>query len=146
MLRRVLPPKARERIYSVELVAKHWADVVGFELARRAEPEALSQGVLTVRVTDATWGKMIYRLQDRIVPELNRAIGMKLVHRINFTKRGRLERPPPVDDKKKKSDVEPEAPPRIVAASEAIADPELRTLVVKSAARYAKAREERRRR
>ncbi len=144
MLRRVLPPGARKRVYSVDLVAKYWTDVVGFELARRAEPEALSQGVLTVRVTDATWGKMIHRLQDRIAPELNRAIGMKLVHRINFTKRSRLERPPPVEEKKM-SDVEPEAPPGIVEASKAIADPELRTLVVRSAARYSRAREERRR-
>src|SRR3972149_7964031 len=84
LLERALPPAARRRIYSVALVEKRWASVVGPEIARRSEPETLEDGVLTVRVTDPAWGKMILKLQGRIVPALNRAVGKGLVRRINF--------------------------------------------------------------
>ena len=145
VLKLALPASARERVYSVALVEKRWAQVVGNELARRAKPEALSQGVLTVRVTDPVWGKMIHRLQGRIVPALNRAIGTNLVRRINFTKRSRLLHPPPVAPLPP-AESEPLVPPaRITEAAESIADPELRELVVRSAAHYLKAREQRRR-
>ena len=93
ILRQALPEGARRRIYSTDLVSRKWEQIVGNELAQRSEPEALRDGVLTVRVTDAAWGKMIYRLQDRIVPELNRVLGSRKVRRINFTKRARLEHP-----------------------------------------------------
>ena len=113
LLKQVLPAGARERVYSVELIQKRWAGVVGHELARRSEPEALSQGVLTVRVTDPVWGKMIYKLQDRIIPALNRAVGSSLVRRINFTKRSRLEHPPPENDRQEREPEAVEAPPLV---------------------------------
>ena len=143
LLKQVLPPGARERVYSVELIHKRWAEAVGDELARRSEPEALSQGVLTVRVIDPVWGKMIYKLQDRIIPALNRAVGSSLVRRINFTKRSRLERPPPEKDRQEREPEAPEPPPLVVAAAAAIEEPELRRLVLRSAAHYLNAQQRR---
>ena len=143
LLKQVLPAGARERVYSVELIHKRWAEVVGHELARRSEPEALSQGVLTVRVIDPVWGKMIYKLQDRIIPALNRAVGSSLVRRINFTKRSRLERPPPEIERQEpgaeSEGVEP--PPLVVEAAATIEEPDLRELVLRSAAHYLNAQE-----
>ena len=141
LLKQVLPAPARERVYSVELIHKRWADVVGVELARRSEPEALSQGVLTVRVTDPVWGKMIYKLQDRIIPTLNRAVGSSLVRRINFTKRSRLERPPPENERQERPPEAVEPPPLLVEAAAAIEEPELRELVLRSAAHYLNAQQ-----
>ncbi len=141
LLKQVLPAPARERVYSVELVHKRWAEVVGLELARRSEPEALSQGVLTVRVTDPVWGKMIYKLQDRIIPALNRAVGSSLVRRINFTKRSRLEHPPPENDRQEREPEAVEAPPLVVEAAAAIEEPDLRQLVLRSAAQYLNAQQ-----
>lgn len=144
ILRKALPEGARRRIYSTDLVSRKWEQIVGNELAQRSEPEALRDGVLTVRVTDPVWGKMIYRLQDRIVPEVNRVLGARKVRRINFTKRARLEHPaPPRPTPAKPERVDP--PPSIVAAGEAIEDPELRRLVLRSAARYLNAQDKRRR-
>jgi hypothetical protein len=141
VLKHVLPAGARERVYSVELISKRWAEVVGHELARRSEPEALSQGVLTVRVTDPVWGKMIYKLQDRIIPALNRAVGSSLVRRINFTKRSRLEHEV-VGPPEKMRDPEPVEPPAsVVAAAAGIEEPELKEIVLRSAAHYLRARE-----
>ena len=141
LLKQVLPAPARERVYSVELVHKRWAEVVGDELARRSEPEALSQGVLTVRVTDPVWGKMIYKLQDRIIPALNRALGSSLVRRINFTKRSRFERPPPEVERQEREPEAVEPPPLVVDAAAAIEEPELRELVLRSAAHYLNAQQ-----
>lgn len=119
---------------------------MGEELARRSEPEALVEGVLTVRVTDPLWGKTITRLSSRIIPELNRAVGTKLVKRINFTRRERLESArtdtPPLPRER-----EPATPPEdVVRAAESIQDPEIRALVTESAARYLQVQQGRKRR
>lgn len=143
LLRQALPAGARERIYSVELVRASWARAVGDELARRSEPEALRAGVLTVRVTDPSWGKMIYKLQDRILPKLNKELGGKLIRRINFTKRSRLKHPVP-EPSRSRSVTGAEPPAAIVSAASKIAEPELRALVMKSAARYLEAQKNRR--
>ncbi len=145
VLRHALPKVAKEHVYSVALVTRRWVDVVGRELARRSEPEALSEGVLTVRVLDVVWGQMIYRLQDRIVPKLNKAIGMTLVRRINFTKRSHLQGLPEVEVKDV-GERTPLVPPAYLnAPASGIEDPDLRELVLQSAARYLKAKEQRRR-
>ncbi len=138
VLQHALPKVAIERIYSVELVTRRWVDVVGRELARRSEPEALSEGVLTVRVTDVVWGQMIYRLQDRIVPKLNRAIGVTLVRRINFTKRSRLHGLPEtaVEEVGERARLEP--PAELSALAYGIEDHDLRDLVLQIDARYLK--------
>jgi hypothetical protein len=136
ILERALPPSARRRIFSVDLVGKHWASVVGDEIARRAEPEALEGGVLTVRVTDAAWGQMVVKLQGRIVPALNRALGSGLVRRINFVKREKLQCAAASAPAPKRS-VAPGPPPEsVMRASEAISDEELRAAVRNSASIY----------
>jgi hypothetical protein len=145
LLERALPPAARRRIYSVALIEKRWASVVGPEIARRAEPETLENGVLTVRVTDPAWGKMILKLQGRIVPALNRAVGKGLVRRINFTKRDKLQNPVSFAPAPEKSVALGPPPESVIKASEGISDEELRAAVRKSASLYLRAREDRRR-
>jgi predicted nucleic acid-binding Zn ribbon protein len=143
ILKRALPPEARRRVYSIEIVARRWASVVGEEIARRSEPEALVDGVLTVRVTDPVWGKTITRLAARIIPELNRAVGMKLVKRINFARRERLEGAPANALPARRVRATAVAPEGVARAAEAIADPELRARVTECAARYLQAQKER---
>jgi hypothetical protein len=84
---------------------------------------------------------MIYKLQDRIIPALNRAVGSSLVRRINFTKRSRLERPPPENDRQERAPEPVEPPALVVEAAAAIEEPELRRLVLRSAARYLNAQQ-----
>jgi hypothetical protein len=129
----------------VALVEKRWASVVGPEIARRAEPETLENGVLTVRVTDPAWGKMILKLQGRIVPALNRAVGKGLVRRINFTKRDKLQNPVSFAPAPEISVALGPPPESVIRASEGISDEELRAAVRKSASLYLRAREDRRR-
>ena len=91
VLRRALPDRARARIYSIELLQRQWERSVGHDLARRSEPEALQDGVLTVRVVDPAWGRMILKFQHRIVSSVNRAAGERLVRRVQFVRRERLQ-------------------------------------------------------
>lgn len=145
LLERALPPGARQRIYSVDLVEKRWASVVGEEIARRSEPESLEGGVLTVRVTDPAWGKTILKLQGKIVPSLNRAVGIPLVRRINFVRRDKLQNPVSEVCAPEKSVALGPPPESVIRASESISDEELRAAVRKSAALYLRAREDRKR-
>jgi hypothetical protein len=145
ILERALPKEARRGIFSVAIVEKRWAEVVGEEIARRSEPEALEGGVLTVRVTDPAWGKTILNLQGRIVPALNRAVGMDLVRRINFVKREHLKKPASSAPAAKKAASLGPPPENVMRASEAIADEDLRAAVRKSASLYLRAQEDRKR-
>jgi hypothetical protein len=140
ILSKALPPEAFRRIYSVELVQRSWESVVGEDLARHAEPEALANGVLTVRVIDAAWGRMILKLQGRIIPSLNRSLGFDLVRRINFARRERLVHARSAR-RARKEPAQVGAPPEsVVRAADGIGDPELRDAVTRSAERYLRAR------
>lgn len=147
VLKRALPREARRRIYSIELVQSRWKEAVGYELARRSEPEALGHGVLTVRVTDPAWGRMIAKLQHRIAASLNRAVGMNLVQRVQFVRRERLRKlgvdAPLARARVSKSDTPPPPPAGVETALDAVADAELREILRRSASRYFQAQRER---
>jgi hypothetical protein len=145
LLERALPPSVRGRVYSLALVEKRWASAVGQEIARRSEPEALENGVLTIRVTDPAWGKMIQKLQKQIVPALNRAVGKGLVSRINFIRRDKLQNPLSEVPAAEATVALGPPPESVMRASDGISDDDLRAAVRKSASLYLRAREERRR-
>jgi predicted nucleic acid-binding Zn ribbon protein len=145
VLRKALGQKLSKRIYSIDLVRRRWASVVGEELARRAEPEALADGVLTVRVADPVWGRTILKLQGRILSGLNGALGQNLVRRINFTRRDHVGSDGSEIPEARPAKPQARAPESVLRAAEAIRDEQTRALVTKSAARYLQAQEERRR-
>lgn len=137
-----LPPGGRERLLSVEFMQLKWAQAVGAELACRSEPAAFDQGVLTVRVLDAAWGKVIVRLQNRIARQLNERLGAAVVKQIRFVRDAvRLQAPGPA----------PTASPREVEsrlireAAAAVRDAELRQVLIRTAERYLGAQSARRR-
>jgi predicted nucleic acid-binding Zn ribbon protein len=141
-LKQALPEELSQRIYSIGLVQKRWEEAVGRELALRSEPDSLTDGVLTVRVTDLAWGKMIARLEKKIVPAINRACGSHLVRRINFTKRSHLMlTPAPKPAARARAAAKP--PRAITTAAERIEDEELKALVTRTAAHYLRAQSER---
>lgn len=133
---RVIPGDAKDRIYGIGLVQRRWKYAVGAELARRSEPDSLSEGVLTVRVTDPAWGRMLMKLGKRIVPRLNQALGIRLVRRINFKTVRRLEQAPVSPGPSSPRSVGIVLPVSVAKAADAIEDSELRALVGRTAARY----------
>lgn len=145
LLRQALPAKSRERIFSLELVQLKWVSVVGRDLAARSEPVSLENGVLTLRVEDAAWGRMILKLQREIRTRLNEAMGMGTVKRVRFIKDGvavrRLEPEEPADRARQAF----EPPESIISAAEAVEDPALRSFLIRTASRYLAAQVGRRR-
>ena len=139
LLSQALPEDVRERIFSIELVRTRWLEAVGEELALRSEPESLAERVLTVRVSDERWGRMIIRLSRDIIPVLNQLVGLPVVRQINFVKR---QLPLPGKDMLRGLTSNPlplQEPPLAESVAQyiaSIADKELRTIVTKSAARY----------
>ena len=144
LLRQALPPPSRDRVYSLQLLGLKWPAAVGNELAARSEPASFEDGLLTVRVTDAAWGRMILKLQGEIRHRLNQAVGFRAVRRIRFVKDGKpLATPAPVPIKP--PSLEPvETSEAIRQAAESVGDADLRELVVRTASRYLAARTARR--
>jgi hypothetical protein len=151
VLSKVLPPRSQKHLFSLELVRIRWAAVVGKELALRSEPASLEEGVLTVRVSDAVWGRMIVRLQRRILPRLANAVGADQLRRIRFVKDGKplwgSGLPPGVSDRHEPpaGELSPEIPAPILEAAQNIEDSDLRSIVVETASRYLRAQSHRRR-
>ena len=145
LLRQALPARSRDRIYSLELVGLKWPVAVGTELATRSEAASLDDGVLTVRVTDAAWGRMIMKLQAEIRSRLNAAMGFRAVKWIRFVKDGKpLSIPAPAPAKAVPP--EPAEPSESIRkAAESLEDSELKELMLRTATRYLAAQAARRR-
>ncbi len=136
LIRQALPPQSRDRVFSVELMGLKWAAAVGDELAARSEPASLQDGILTVRVEDAAWGRMIMKLQNEIRPRLNKVMGFRAVKRIRFVIDGKPVSKP-VSEAPVKPAPEPVEPPAaILEAAGSIGDVELRESLVRTATRY----------
>jgi len=147
-----IPHGRRDRVFSLEFIRLKWPAMVGMELARRSEPMSLAERILTVRVTDAAWGRMIIRLQRTILPRLSKTVGSDRVRRIRFVKDGE---PLWGDSSMLRPEIDPapasgieqvaEAPTQILEAAKTIRDPGLRALVTRTASRYLDAQAARRR-
>ena len=142
LLRAALPPKSRDRLFSLDLIVSRWGVVVGKELGLRSEPALFRDGVLTVRVADARWGRTILKLQSEIIPRLNAALGVSMVRRINFLRDGRSLTASRAGGSEADSRARPEPPASaaILEVAKRIEDLELRDQVIRTAARYLFAR------
>jgi hypothetical protein len=117
------------------LLKSAWPHAVGSELARRTEVLALEGRTLRVRVPDASWRKVLHRMQPQIVARLRGIAGELGPSRLGFSE-GQLaapaEEPPAVLSGRAPAPVDAE----VAAAAEAITDAELREVFMTAAARY----------
>jgi hypothetical protein len=148
----VLPPGSEKRIFSLELVQHRWTSIVGKELAIRSEPASLEDRILTVRVSDAAWGRMIMKVQGRIHPRLSDTLWAGAVQRIRFVKDGKplwdSGLPPGASDPEKVPEVDEnpeEVPGLLLDAARNIEDSDFRAHLIQTASRYLRAQAYRRR-
>ncbi len=131
------------------MIRLKWVDIVGKELALRSEPSSLGVGVLTVRVSEAVWGRMILKLQRDILGRLQALVGSGVVERIQFLRDGNEPweggEPPGLSRERVRKECSEPLSAAIIEAAQSIADERLRDLVTSSAARYLAAQAERRR-
>ena len=107
-----------------------WEEAVGRQIAERARPAGLRDGVLTLTVASAPWMQQLNFLKKELIMQLNQAIGSELVRDI-YLKAGTLRR--------KDSTIETvQRPPRKLSEDEqtavaqqvaAIQDEELRRVI-----------------
>lgn len=104
-----------------------WDDTVGPQIAKRARPSAIRNGVLTVVVSSAPWLQQLNFMKAEILASLNRAIGEEMVKDI-YLKAGSLREAvsTPVDQPRTKRRVTQEEKTRIEEATAGLDDPELR--------------------
>lgn len=136
LLRTALPAQALEKIFSIDLIRRKWGEAVGSELARRSEPATFEAGLLTVRVEDAAWGRVIVRLKSEVIDRLNRALGQPLVRRLRFVNDGVALTPSAPVPAAKAPVGEAEPPASLLKAAASIREPELREVVLRAGARY----------
>ncbi|HZP81486.1 MAG TPA: DUF721 domain-containing protein [Chthonomonadaceae bacterium] len=83
------------------LALAYWPRVVGAQAAAASEPEAVRDGVLFVRTKSSTWSHELTLHKARIVQNLNRLLGERVILDIVYRARG---------VKKETSVAEPEMP------------------------------------
>jgi len=103
-----------------------WNDVVGPQIAARAQPCRIRDGVLEVRVDQAVWMQQLQLLKPKILSRLNERLGGPIFADM-FLRRGRPEPPPP--RRESRAPLPPLAPAdaeRIESILKDLVDPELR--------------------
>jgi len=120
---------------TLALLRAVWPGAVGEELARRTEVVAFDHGMLRIKVPDMRWQRQLVRMRGFILERLRRVAGRAAPRGLSFVTgevedRGAAAPPTPPSP-----DAAP-APPLVVEAAEAIADPEIRSGFKAAAGRY----------
>jgi predicted nucleic acid-binding Zn ribbon protein len=109
---------------------REWQSIVGPRLSERAQPESLSDGVLSVRVPSSTWAQELSFLSHVILERLRQ--GGHAVSKLRFRVSAPATRPknePPPERV-----VKAPLPAALVQRLAAIDDPELRQAIAEAAA------------
>jgi len=119
--------KPMEKRFGEVEIWRIWGEVVGDQIAAKAQPSRFTNGVLTVAVISAPWMQQLNFMKRDIAERLNEKLGEKLVVEI-FLKAGK----PPAPDKTEawvkpeKRELTDEEKERIAATVAAVQDPQLR--------------------
>jgi len=118
---------------TLALLQAAWPLAVGPELARRTEVVGVESGTLRVRVPDASWRKVLHRMQPQIRSRLREVAGELVPGRMAFLE-GPVAAPAttPVDAPRGSAPLAAD----VAAEAARIEDDEIRSRFVLSAARY----------
>ena len=139
MLKKALSAEAAADVFDAEralpLVQACWPAAVGPRLAERTQVLALDGGTLVVRVPDARYTRILFRLRREILERLRLSLGRRAPRQLGFVESATPSPAPPPP-------MPPVERPRAVLSAElesaalAIEDQEIRALFVKSASCY----------
>ncbi len=107
-----------------------WDDVVGPQIALRARPVRVREGVLEVRVDQPVWMQQLQLLKPKILARLNERLGEAVLKDI-FLRRGRVESSPTTPRESgpppwKNATLSEQEQAEIDATLASLADPELK--------------------
>jgi hypothetical protein len=157
ILPELLRKRPQKQVPAEDLVREAWEHLVGRQVAARTQVFRLYRDILTVHVPDKVWKRQLFRLERQLLARINHFLGRNLVASIDFRV-----------DEKMIAPVIPTAPaalqgtlfdghtfaaaprkgpghaaaiqvdPDVARAAEAIADPELRELFLRTSRRLSR--------
>ena len=87
-----------ERHLQASLLLLRWQELVGFQIAKHAQPEFIKDGVLQVRVENSVWLNHLLFLREELRQKLNRKLSPQEIKGIRF-RQGPLDLEPPSPSK-----------------------------------------------
>jgi predicted nucleic acid-binding Zn ribbon protein len=66
------------------LAIVYWDQTVGKEISEKTEPFRISEGILSVKVSDPAWRNELYFFKNEIIQKLNNKIGKSIIKDIKF--------------------------------------------------------------
>jgi len=93
LIQQVLLQRGMEGKFEEYRAWQVWDQVVGPQIARRARPIRIREGVLEVRVDQPVWMQQLQLLKPRILARLNEALGKELLRDL-FLRRGAIDQAP----------------------------------------------------
>lgn len=96
-----------------------WEEAVGTQIASKASPATMRNGVLTLKVKSSAWMQQLSLMKHELISHLNSAIGEQIVSELVF-KQGIIDKfheepPEPAPEKRKLSKHEKESLEKIVS-------------------------------
>lgn len=122
-----------------EIVRAAWTHLVGQQIAARSQVFRLYRETLIVHVPDRIWQRQLHRLERQLLDRINRLLGRSAVQAIDFRVDQSLvaaasAEPAPLQPPRKGPAREgaPAADAEMEKTAQAIADPELRALFLRT--------------
>jgi predicted nucleic acid-binding Zn ribbon protein len=81
-LRGALEQRGLDRGIRQREILQRWKDIVGETIARQAEPRHISNGVLWLRVIDATWRMELHGMRAELAKMINDAAGEQIIQEV----------------------------------------------------------------
>ena len=123
---------------TVTLLRKHWAGIVGAELASKTHPARIAKNTLWINALDSSWAYQLQFLKEEILPAVQVFLSSAAISDLRF-KAGAV---PKFPEKAEGATAPaaaptpaPEPPPETSGLSEKIADPSLRNTFARWLAR-----------
>ncbi len=132
------PPQRSAHVASLDalpaddLVRAAWEHLAGKPLAARTRPLRIYQGRLIVEVPERSWQHNLRRYEGALLERVNRLLGQKQVSDVEWRVNPELAAGPPRKPPARQTEA---LDASLAKAAEAIGDPELRELFLKTAER-----------
>ena len=126
---------AVEEFPAEELVRAAWEHLAGKHLAARTRPQRIYRGRLIVEVPERSWPRHLRRYENVLKDRVNNLLGENRVDDIEWHVNPELAAAPPRKPPSRQAEA---ADPALAAAAQAIGDPELRELFLRTAMKFAR--------
>ena len=130
-------------LFAEDLIRSAWTHLAGRQLAARTRPLRIYRGRLVVEVPERSWARQLRRFEGALLDRVNRLLGERRVNDVEWHANPALDgaappsppRKPPVREKMRQEDASDAS---LHAAAQAIGDPELRELFLRTARKMAR--------